>query len=66
MRLGVFWVGTGTMFGCGGSPTVVWHEEEGHRWAALSVPRRGTIGFRQLPASETGIEFSNVLTGFLG
>ncbi len=39
-----------------------WHEENGFRWAELSIPWFGEDGFKQLAGSETGITFSNSLT----
>ncbi len=47
--------------GCG-SAELVWQDADGYRWAALSVPRRGSDGFRQLAPSETGIAFENVVS----
>ena len=41
---------------------ITWHEADGYRWAALSVPWRGHDGFEQLSDSVTGIAFSNSLT----
>ncbi|MFQ5678960.1 MAG: FG-GAP-like repeat-containing protein [Gemmatimonadota bacterium] len=48
---------------CGGDvsppqPTE-WHEGEGYRWRELAVPEGGGPGFRALPASRTGIAFTN-------
>ena len=39
-----------------------WQEEDGHRWAELSVPWFGHSGFQPLTASKTNITFSNNLT----
>jgi len=39
-----------------------WHEEAGYRWRELRVARRGGPGFAQLPASRTGIRFTNSVT----
>ncbi|MFQ5676478.1 MAG: FG-GAP-like repeat-containing protein, partial [bacterium] len=39
-----------------------WHEEDGYRWAKLSVPWSGHPGFKQLPEAETGIGFMNKVT----
>ena len=45
--------------GCVGCGATEWHEEDTYRWRELRVPRRGSVGFTQLPASKTGIEFIN-------
>lgn len=39
-----------------------WHEQDGFRWAELSLPWIGKTGFKMLPPAETGITFSNNLT----
>lgn len=39
-----------------------WHDEPGLRWRDLVVPARGRVGFEALPASRTGIHFSNSVT----
>ena len=49
--------------GCGGPRPAEWHAEDGYRWTELSVPRRGRDGFRHLSPSETGITFTNSVTG---
>lgn len=41
---------------------ITWHEESSFRWADLSIPWTGKDGFKQLYASETGIDFINNLT----
>ncbi len=46
-------------YACGGPRSLVWQEEDGFRWAELSVPRSGRDGFAQLPASRTGVTFTN-------
>ncbi len=50
--------------GCRGvvPPPGPWHEEAGYRWRQLHVPRRGGPGFTELPASRTGITFTNTIT----
>jgi hypothetical protein len=48
----------------GGAPPGPWHEETGYRWRELHVPAsdgRGP-GFTALPASRTGISFTNTVT----
>lgn len=45
--------------GCGPDVDTSWHQEPGHRWRALAVPRRGEAGFEQLTSSETGITHRN-------
>ena len=47
---------------CAEKPSLKWHHEVGYRWAELSVPELGAPGFQLLPASETGVVFSNSLT----
>lgn len=44
-----------------GSELAPWHEEHGHRWRALDVPRRGDVGFTLISESRTGISFTNTL-----
>ena len=44
------------------SPPAQWHEEDGYRWRALEVPRRGGPGFTQLSPGSTGITFSNFVS----
>ena len=51
-----------SLLGCGGPHAVEWHEEGAYRWRELVLPRRGSTGFTQLPASRTGLGFSNTLT----
>jgi len=46
-------------FACGGGNSLEWHEESGYRWAELHVDRSGRDGFTQLPASKTGVTFTN-------
>jgi hypothetical protein len=41
---------------------LTWHEQEGHRWAELAIPKNGQPGFTLLPPSKTGIENINSLT----
>jgi hypothetical protein len=41
--------------------TQQWHQENGFRWAELSVPSGGKTGFRLLRPEETGINFTNTL-----
>jgi hypothetical protein len=48
--------------GCDGTSSLEWHEEDGYRWAELTLPRRGEDGFERLSPSETGIEFVNSVT----
>ena len=43
-------------------PPGPWHEESGYRWRELHVPSRGGPGFTELPASRTGIHFTNTVT----
>ena len=50
------------LFACSGPRPPEWHEEDGYRWTALSVPRRGRDGFRQLAPSKTGVMFMNTVT----
>src|SRR5882724_9894997 len=41
--------------------TPQWRQENGFRWAELSVPKGGKTGFRLLRPEETGINFTNIL-----
>jgi hypothetical protein len=41
---------------------IEWHEDIGYRWAELPALEPGQPGFTLLPASKTGITFSNSLT----
>ncbi len=47
------------LLGCVGRGATEWHEEDTYRWRELRVPRQGSAGFTQLPASKTGLEFTN-------
>ncbi|MFQ5704696.1 MAG: VCBS repeat-containing protein [Gemmatimonadales bacterium] len=47
---------------CSSSRPLVWHQEDGFRWADLRVPRRGKDGFLRLSPSTTNITFSNTVT----
>ncbi len=47
---------------CATDNTLKWNDEEGYKWAELSVPYFGGTGFKQLSESETGITFTNNLT----
>src|SRR5947207_10695645 len=42
--------------------SIIWHDEAGYRWRALSVPAWGGPGFSELPASRTGLRFTNIVT----
>jgi hypothetical protein len=39
-----------------------WHAEAGYRWRDLVVPAGGHPGFEAMPASRTGIRFTNSIT----
>src|SRR5260370_1438144 len=39
-----------------------WHDEAEYRWRELRVPASGGPGFAELPASRTGIHFTNSVT----
>lgn len=41
-----------------------WNQEQGFRWAALSLPPSGHTGFSRLPGAVTGILFTNRLAEF--
>ena len=41
------------------APVPPWHAETGYRWRDLVVSRGGRPGFESMPASQTGIRFSN-------
>jgi hypothetical protein len=38
-----------------------WHQEQGYRWRALDVPRRGREGFTPLDSQATGLTHANVV-----
>ncbi len=42
-----------------------WQEEEGYRWRALDVARRGSPGFTLLAPNQTGITFANQVSDSL-
>lgn len=44
---------------CERSVDTSWHSEDGYRWRALDVPRRGSPGFALLDSSSTGVRFVN-------
>ncbi len=44
------------------TPTPPWHAEAGYRWRDLVVPAHGHPGFEPVPASRTGIHFTNTVT----
>lgn len=46
------------LLACGRDETVVWHEEAGYRWRALTVGG-GEAGFTAQPGSRTGVRFQN-------
>ena len=39
-----------------------WHAEAGYRWRTLVVPAGGHAGFTPVPASQSGIQFTNDVT----
>ena len=45
--------------GCTEPADTSWHQEQGHRWRALDVPRRGEAGFDELDAGRTGLAHRN-------
>src|SRR6266487_2625034 len=44
------------------APVVDWKSGDGHRFASLPVPAAGKTGFTSVPASVTGLHFTNRLT----
>ena len=42
--------------------TLDWRQYEGHRRAALAISADGRVGFSELPASVTGVHFTNQLS----
>ncbi len=48
-----------SILACDGRGTTEWHEEDTYRWRELRVAGEGNAGFTQLPASKTGLDFSN-------
>jgi hypothetical protein len=51
--------------GCGGAVDTSWHQENGYRWRALDVPRRGNAGFALQDSARTGIAFVNTVSDSL-
>src|SRR5919106_1827961 len=47
---------------CGRPVDTSWHDEQGARWRALDVPRRGLPGFTLLDPDRTGIDFTNTVS----
>ena len=45
-----------------GADSLQWHQEKGHRWAELLLPKTGKTGFTLLSPAATGITFSNHLS----
>jgi len=43
-------------------PVPPWHTETGYRWRDLVLPARRRPGFEMMPASRTGIRFTNSVT----
>lgn len=60
-----FLVGTLLLLGCGGGVDTTWHSEDGYRWRALDVPRRGSPGFTLLDSATTGVTFMNAVSDSL-
>ncbi len=56
---GFFVLGGGCFFLSPNNHALKWQEENGFRWAELSVPESGKPGFATLPAAETGVAFEN-------
>ena len=50
-----------TLLGFYGEAEPQWHQESGFRWAELTVPAQGKVGFRLLPPETTGVNFTNTL-----
>lgn len=50
---------------CGRGTDTSWRNEDGYRWRALDVPRRGRPGFTLLDSSRTGITFVNTVSDSL-
>ena len=46
---------------CSEPVDVSWHQEQGYRWRALDVSRRGRDGFTPLAAGVTGLTHANVV-----
>jgi len=46
---------------CVGVVDTSWHAEEGYRWRALDLPRRGRDGYTPLLSGTTGITHANVV-----
>jgi hypothetical protein len=45
--------------GCHPQSSVEWHDEDLYRWRSLAVDRSESVGFTQMPPSNTGLMFVN-------
>ncbi|MDZ7692833.1 MAG: VCBS repeat-containing protein [Balneolaceae bacterium] len=50
------------LVGCSASSDLEWNEEQGYRWAELSLGYFGEVGFESLSPSQTNIQFTNQIT----
>ncbi len=56
-------VGLALLVACGRPvPVRQWHQEAGYRWRELASAHREPAGFTPLPASRTGISFTNAVS----
>jgi len=44
--------------GCSNQPELKWNQEDGYRWAEVSINNSGNAGFSQLSPSKTNIDFA--------
>ncbi len=65
MRTSGFVVLSLLLVACNPPVDTTWQEEDGYRWRALDVPRRGAPGFTLLAPEKTGINFSNEVSDSL-
>lgn len=49
------------VWGCASDPQLVWHEEDGYRWAVLPDFDGAVAGFEEISTRQTGVDFSNTL-----
>ena len=47
--------------GCEPQPAQPWHQDAGHRWRALDVPK-GVAGFTHMEGDRSGIDFQNAVS----
>jgi enediyne biosynthesis protein E4 len=53
------------LYGCAARVDTSWNTENGYRWRALDVPRRGSPGFDLIDSSRSGVAFVNTVSDSL-